>query len=302
MRFRKDVLMFALVVCAGVVFGGAKVPPGLWMYTDEFGTPLYSGAELVDTASIAPPFLLPVDVEGDVKLSDDAYDTTETVMNHFKWHYQFAKGFAECKLMWEDRDWPWDVRGYDSLVIKYIGPLSNHKVDIYFGEAIDRYSPAFLESIGSLQANYASVYSAAAWKTVSLPVPPASQGSNRQYLREVRFFIHNAPGITDTHSVRGYFYLDKVGVTRAGGSAVLQGSNPRSPETRLTFVPAASGQVMLIMYSLDGKKLFQKSLSVVSGQRYNVRRFSRDNARLSTSQCSIVRISGNGVNVREKIW
>jgi hypothetical protein len=167
MRFHIKAIVLALLLCGAFVFG-QSTPPGNWMYTDDYGQPLYSGVELVDTSSIGQPYTVYFGLAKDsiTELRDDASSTDSTIRYYFSFPYQFTKGFAACKMMWEDRDWNWDATGYDSLLIKYIGPLQTHKVDVFFGEAIDRYSPAFLDSIGALTSNYHSAYSDNAWRTV----------------------------------------------------------------------------------------------------------------------------------------
>ena len=317
MRFRKDAITLALLMCAGIVFSQVTAPPGLWMYTDDYGQPLYSGVELVDTSSIGPPYMVAFGLAKDdiTELRDDAMSTDSTIMYYFDFPYQFTQGFAECKMMWEDRDWNWvdsinigippatQMVIADSLVIKYIGPLQNHKVDIYFGEAIDRYAPAFIDSIGTLPSNYHSAYSDTAWRTVSMPLPPAPAGADRTNIREVRFLIHNAAGATALTSDVGHFYIDVVGMVSKISPAAIK-AVPKSrlvTNNRLFFTPSTSGNVDLSVFSLNGKLLSTKQVPVMAGKHYSVKQFTSANANVSGSQVNIVRISGAGVNLQEKI-
>ncbi|MBN1130418.1 MAG: hypothetical protein JXA71_15605 [Chitinispirillaceae bacterium] len=303
MNVRK-VLGEALIVTAIAAVATLSAPPGLWMYTDEYGSPGYSGVELVDTMWLGPPYEATDSTFG--ILRDDAYDYTESVMAHFKWPYQFTKGWAACKLIWEDRDWAWEAYGYDSLVIKYIGPLATHKIDIYFGLAFTRFDSAFVEYIGSIPANPVSIYSSEAWKTVTLPLPPAPTNtpidSMRKYLREVRFIIHNADGETSLTSPQGYFYLDKVGLVKASGAGtVTRNRMPATVSGRTAFVPASSGRVMLSLFTIDGKELFRKPVEVMAGCRYDITRFATGNAPFLAQQARIVRITGQGLAIQERI-
>jgi hypothetical protein len=210
----------SILAMAGTTFAQTDTMPlsdsvkTTWLYTDEYGSPAYSGIEIVDTSSNGPPYSVGIDVSGNSILRDDGYDTSATIMNYFDYKYQFTAGWAGFKLMWEDRDWSWDVRGYDSLIIKYIGPLAQHKVTVFLGESFDRYEPAFVDSVGVLPNNYAAIYGSAAWRTVALPIPQAPAGALRHYLREVRFIIHNTSGAALT-SPEGFFALDKVGFKKA---------------------------------------------------------------------------------------
>jgi hypothetical protein len=304
MRFRKDAYAFAFVLCAGAFFSASPAaPPGEWMYTDEYGTPGYSGVEIVDTSSIGPPYTMGIGLQNTPEMRDDGYDTTESVMAYFTFDYQFTQGWSGFKLMWEDRDInpPWDATGYDSLVIKYIGPLQTHKVDIFFGEAPDRYAPAFLDSIGTLTSNYHATYSNTAWKTVALPIPPAPAGADRTNIREVRFIIHNVTGSALT-SAQGNFSFDKVGMIWKSNTGIRAVSNSKSvTNNRLFFTPAMTGTVALSVFSLNGKQLSNRQIPVMAGKQYSIKRLASANTGLSTSQVNIVRISGAGVNVREKI-
>ncbi|MBN1308868.1 MAG: hypothetical protein JXA18_13175 [Chitinispirillaceae bacterium] len=294
----------AFVITWSAAVPALSAPPGLWMYTDEYGSPGYSGVELVDTLSFGPPYEVTDSTFG--ILRDDAYDYTESVMNHFKWPYRFTNGWAGCKLIWEDRDWCWDAYGYDSLVIKYIGPLATHKIDIYFGLAFTRFDTAFVEYIGSLPANYVSDYASEAWKTVSVPLPPAPTetplDSARKYLREIRFLIHNAEGETAMTSDPGFFYLDKVGLIKESTAIAADKAVCARVNARSMFIPPVSGPVVLGIYSMIGKRLWEKSVPVVAGRQYSVRRFSREHAVLPSPQCTIVRIRGAGINIKERTW
>ena len=301
----RNVIVNAFIIAASAVFmAESAAPPGFWMYTDEYGSPAYSGVELIDTFSLGPPYEATDSTFG--ILRDDAYDFTESVMNHFDWPYQFTNGYAACKLVWEDRDWGWNAYGYDSLVIKYIGPLANHKIDIYFGLAFTRYDSAFVEYIGTLPANYVSSYSSDAWKTAAIPLPPppadAPIDSARKYLREIRFIIHNADGETSMTSPQGNFYLDKVGLVKASDVAITNKIRRATVYSRSNFTPKISGQVVLTISSLSGKQLVEKSVPVVAGQHYSVRRFLSEHAGISSLQCRIVRISGSGINIQERVW
>ncbi|MGB7568044.1 MAG: hypothetical protein WBM07_09300 [Chitinivibrionales bacterium] len=317
MRFRKDAVTLALVMCAGIVFSQVTAPPGLWMYTDDYGQPLYSGVELVDTSSIASPYTVYFGLAKDsiLELRDDALSTDSAILYYFNFPYQFTQGFAGCKMMWEDRDWNWvdsinigippatQMVIADSLVIKYIGPLQNHKVDIYFGEALDRYAPAFIDSIGTLPSNYHGAYSDTAWRTVSIPLPPAPAGADRTKIREVRFLIHNAAGTTALTSDVGHFYIDVVGMVSKISPAAIK-AVPRSrllTNNRLFFSPSTSGNVDLSVFSLIGKLLFTKQVPVMAGKNYSIKQFSWANVNVSGAQVNIVRITGAGVNLREKI-
>jgi hypothetical protein len=302
MRFRKEFIALAFVICAGFVFG-QSTPPGNWMYTDDYGQPLYSGVELVDTSSIGQPYTVYFGLAKDsiTELRDDASSTDSTIRYYFSFPYQFTKGFAACKMMWEDRDWNWDATGYDSLLIKYIGPLQNHKVDIFFGEAIDRYSPAFLDSIGTLTSNYHSTYSDNAWRTVTMPLPPVPDGADRTNIREVRFIIHNAAGTTAITSAVGAFDIDIVGLVSAntGVRSVFKGKSLLN--NHLLFTPSMSRTVALSIFSLNGKRLADKHIPVAAGKKYSIKQFSSANANVPAAQVNIVSIIGAGVNVREKI-
>ncbi|MBN1128518.1 MAG: hypothetical protein JXA71_06005 [Chitinispirillaceae bacterium] len=300
----RTVMSNTLFIAAMWAVAALSAPPGLWMYTDEYGSPPYSGVELVDTLSFGPPYEVTDSTFG--ILRDDAYDYTESVMNHFKWPYQFTNGWAGCKLIWEDRDWSWNAYGYDSLVIKYIGPLANHKIDISFGLAFTRFDTAFVEHIGSINANYVSAYSSDAWKTVAIPLPPAPTSapidSARKYLREIRFLIHNAEGETSMTSPQGYFYLDKVGLVKTSTAIASKKTAHARVTVPSTFVPSVTGPAVLGIYSLCGKRLVEKSVTAVAGRQYSVRRFSREHAGFPITQCCIVRISGPGITVLERIW
>lgn len=303
MNVRKGIAgALVIIVCA--VTDVLPVPPGLWCYTDEFGTPLYSGVELVDTFALGPPYEYTDSTFG--ILRDDEYDFDERVMNHFKWPYQFKKGWDGCKLIWEDRVWAWDVSGYDSLVIKYIGPLENHKIDISFGMSETEFDAAYVEYVGSLPSNYVSDYSTEAWKTVAIPIPPPSEDapldSARKYLREIRFIIHNVEGETSETSEQGFFYLDKVGFTKAASAVTPHRKITPRTAGPSSFVPPVAGKVQLSMYTLSGKLLFAAVVPVVAGQRYNVRRFTREHTGHVPSQWHLVRIKGSGINVLERIW
>ena len=304
MRFRKDFITLALIFYTGIGFSKSlAAPPGLWMYTDEYGSPGYSGIELVDTSSIGPPYTLGVGIKNIPEMRDDGYDTTESVMGYFTFDYQFTQGWSGFKIMWEDRDMltPWDATGYDSLVIKYIGPLPTHKVDIFFGEPPSRYEPAFLDSVGTLPPNYHATYSSSAWKTVALPLPPAPSGSDRTIIQEVRFIIHNIEGTSLTSAV-GNFSIDKIGLIKATSSGIKNDSKGKSlTNNRLFFNPVISGTVALSLLSLNGKLLAYKQVSVLAGKQYSIKQFSSANAPVFSSQVTIVRIIGAGVNVQEKI-
>lgn len=303
MNVRK-VIAHALIITFISACEALSAPPGLWIYTDEYGSPAYSGVELVDTFALGPPYEFTDSTLG--ILRDDAYDYDESIMNHFKWPYQFTDGWAGCKLIWEDRDWCWDVRDYDSLVIKYVGPLATHKIDIYFGLAFTRFDSAFVEYIGSLPTNYVSDYSPEAWKTVAVSMPPAPTDapldSARKYLREIRFIIHNIEGETSATSDPGFFYIDKVGLTKAPSAIVPKKKPSEQVPTRSVFVPPISGKAVLTIYSLCGKLLFEKSVPVVAGRHYCVRSFSREHAGHVSLQYRLVGINGSGINVLERIW
>ena len=300
----RKVIANALIIIFITACAALSAPPGLWMYTDEYGSPAYSGVELVDTFSLGPPYEITDTTLG--ILRDDAYDYDESVMNHFKWPYQFTDGWAGCKLIWEDRDWCWDARDYDSLVLKYIGPLEQHKIDIYFGYAFTIFDSAFVEYIGAMPANYVDDYSSEAWKTAAIPLPPpptdAPLDSARKYLREIRFIIHNSEGETPATSDPGFFYLDKVGLTKASTAIVPKKKVSEHITSPSQFVPPVSGKAILSIHSLCGKLLFEKSVPVVAGRRYSVRRFSRDHAGHISSQYHLVRISGSGISILERIW
>jgi hypothetical protein len=302
MRFHIKAIVLALLLCAAIVFG-QSVPPGLWMYTDDYGQPLYSGIELVDTLSIGPPYTTHFGLAKDsiTELRDDASSTDSTIRYYFSFPYQFTKGFAECKMMWEDRDWNWDATGYDSLLIKYIGPLQTHKVDIFFGEAIDRYSQAFLDSIGTLTSNYHSAYSDNAWRTVTMPLPPAPDGADRTNIREVRFIIHNAAGTTSLTSAVGAFDIDIVGLVAANTGVLSVYKGKSLLNNHLFFTPSISGTVALSIFSLNGKRLADKHILVVAGKKYSIKQFSSANINVSAAQVNIASIIGAGVNIREKI-
>jgi hypothetical protein len=303
MRFRKDIFAFAMAMCA-VVALGQTAPPGLWMYTDDFGQPLYSGVELVDTSSKGPPYTAYFGLAKDsiTELRDIALDPDTTIVYYFSFPYQFTKGFAECKMIWEDRDWNWDATGYDSLVIKYIGPLQTHKVDIFFGEAIDRYSPAFIDSIGTLPENYFATYKTSNWKTKALALPKAPAGADRTNIREVRFIIHNATGTTSLTSAVGYLDIDIVGLVSKNGTKVLRPDKSRSlTNNHLFFSPMTSGPVELSAFSLTGKLLADRRVPVLAGDQYSVKQFSSSNLKLSMNQLYVVRISGAGINVQETL-
>jgi hypothetical protein len=224
-------------------------------------------------------------------------------MYYFSFNYQFTNGWSGFKMMWEDRDMqtPWDATGYDSLVIKYIGPLQSHKVDIFFGEAPDRYAPAFIDSIGSLPSNYSSTYKSSAWKTVSIPLPPAPSGADRTQIVEVRFIIHNKSGTTAVTSAAGNLSIDKVGLISAktGIRAAVNRQSIKNNHTYFTSVEG--GPIDLSLFSLSGKLLAHRHVSVSAGKQYAIKQFTFANLKVSASQVNVVRIIGAGLNIQEKI-
>ena len=298
MRFRKDVLLLALVLCTGVVLGSSSDASIFWVYGSDEAP--YSGIELVDTSSLGPPFDSAIGIPPQLEIREDNYDTTASIMHYFSFKYQFKKGWSGFKLMWEERDWTWDATPYDSLVIKYIGPLQSHKVDIWFGETYDRYAAAFLDSIGTLPSNYAATYSSSAWKTVTIPFPHASDSADRTQVREIRFIIHNAAGTTSLTSDTGNFSFDKVGFKKANNSGIKASLNRQSlKNNRMFFTPATGGTANLSIFSVNGILLADKKVSVLAGKSYSIRQFTSAHANVSASQVTIVRINGAGINVHE---
>ena len=231
---RRNYYVAAFAVCAvvGISFGqGSDTLPmsdsvhTQVIYTDA-GQQAYSGVELIDTSAISSPYTIPVGTSGELEIRDGLVPTPipgfssftgddpsdSSILGYFIFPYQFSdsvynyngvnyeyNGWSGFKLTWQDRGWTWDARGYDSLSIEYIGPLPQHKVDIFFGEqdpSGSNYYPSLLDSVGSLKANYVATYSSAAWKTVTIPIPPAPAHSNRSMLDEVRFLIHDTGSST----------------------------------------------------------------------------------------------------------
>jgi hypothetical protein len=287
-----------------MVFSASSDSQIFWVYGSDESP--YSGIELVDTSSKSPPYTKEFGLNHNTELRDVGYDpSSDSIMSYFTFDYQFNDsnpGWSGFKLMWEERDWTWDVTPYDSLVIKYIGPLASHKVDIFFGETYDRYAPAFLDSIGTLSSNYAATYSSGAWKTVTIPFPSAPVDADRTQVREIRFIIHNIDGVTQLTSAPGNFSFDKVGFKKATVAGIKANSN-RQPLTnnRLYFTPAMGGSVDLSLYSLSGRLLGNKQMSVIAGKRYSIKQFASENGQLSGSQIVIMRIRGAGVNVQEMV-
>ena len=132
-------------------------------------------------------------------------------------NYEYS-GWSECKLTWEERSCTLHIWCYDSLFIKYIGPLPQHKVDIVLGEQDangSNFTASVLESVGSIKANYAATYSSGAWKTATLALPAASANSNRAMLDELRFLIHDTTGGTALTSPPGIFCFDLIGLEQS---------------------------------------------------------------------------------------
>jgi len=223
------------VIAGGIALAsvGTASADTLWIYGG--GQSLYSTVQISDTQNIQPPF---TDAE-----NDTAYAISDTTIGyHFNWGYQFTghnvpettalalygntgidsglssgKGWAAFKLTWKHRDFTWDVRPYNTLMIKHKSALSYHKADIYFGQCAGTYDSAQVDSIGTIPASNV-------WTTTSIPIPPPSTYFNtalgysdsalRQYMREVRFIMHNVPPRTDSTSPQDSFCLDEVGLTR----------------------------------------------------------------------------------------
>jgi hypothetical protein len=61
------------------------------------------------------------------------------------------------------------------------------------------------------------------------------------------------------------------------------------------------GSVDLSLYSLSGRLLGNKQMSVIAGKRYSIKQFASENGQLSGSQIVIMRIRGAGVNVQEMV-
>lgn len=317
MRFRKDIIAFALAICTGVVFG--QSPPKVeWIYTDDYGQPPYSGVELVDTSNlgkIGSPGI-GIDSLPEIREIQDINDTN--IMFYFSFDYKFTHGWSGFKMIWEERNMltPWNATGYtdlegnfhykpfDSLTITYIGPLPTHKVDIFFGEEdISPYTPVFVDSIGTIPANYYSAaYTSSQWKTVTIPIPPAPAGADRTCIVEIRFLIHNIPGTTSLTSAQGNFSIDKIGLVNANNTGINLVSNRKSLiNNRFYFTPVTCGTVALSVFSLNGKLLTSKQVPVMAGKQYSIKQFFSANASVSAPHVGIVRITGAGINVREKI-
>jgi hypothetical protein len=315
MRFRKEIFAFAMAICAVVAFG-QTAPKVEWIYTDDYGQPAYSGVELEDTSNLGKlgSTGIGIDSQAEIREIQDMNDTN--IMFYFSYDYKFAHGWSGFKMIWEERAFPWDATGYidqegtfhykpfDSLTVTYIGPLPTHKVDIFFGEEnIGPYAPAFIDSIGTIPANYYNApYNSSQWKTVTIPIPPAPAGADRTSIVEIRFLIHNIAGTTSLTSAQGNFSIDRIGLVNANNTGVKLVSNPKSLiNNRLFFTPAVGGAVDLSLFSLSGKMLANKRITVIAGKQYSIKQLTSSNLKLSMDQLNVVRISGAGINLQETL-
>ena len=317
MRFHIKAIVLALLLCAAFVFG-QSAPKVQCIYTDDYGQPPYSGCELVDTSNLGQIGSRGIGIDSlpEIREIQDVNDTN--IMFYFSFDYKFTQGWSGFKMIWEERNMltPWNATGYtdfqgnfhykpfDSLTITYIGPLPTHKVDIFFGEEdISPYTPAFVDSIGTIPANYYSAaYNSSQWKTVTIPIPPAPAGADRSSIVEIRFLIHNVAGTTSLTSAQGNFSIDKIGLVNANNTGIIGVSKTKTlTNNHLIFTPSISGTVALSIFSLNGKRLADKHILVVAGKKYSIKQFSSANVNVSAAQVNIVSIIGAGVNIREKI-
>jgi|GEM_PF-1104250 hypothetical protein len=295
----------------------------LWIYGG--GQDLYSTVQISDTQNIQPPFT--------DEIEDTSYSFDTTIGYYFTFNYRFpgysvpestalavyansggiddsglssGKGWAAFKLTWEHRVnfAGWDVRGYNTLLIKYKSSLPYHKADIFFGQCDNPYDPAFVDSIGTIAAD-------STWTTTAIPIPPPrktfdsteylSDSAERQYLEEIRFIIHNVPShITDSTSPPGNFCLDEVGVTNVASSIRPQFMQPaihpaiRQFADRIVLtVPAGAYKISIV--DLSGREVFMKE----SRESGRVATFSIATTKFARGMY-LLNVAGQGQHIQQK--
>ena len=152
------------------------------------------------------------------------------------------------------------------------------------------------------------------WTKITIPFPekagnyPQNLSPDTPFVKvglfELRMLVYNDSSVTTSPvSAPGNLKIDDIGFIRKSSAAV---HNP-APYAKVvgalnSFVPATSGNVTLVIYSLQGEQLFKGLVNVTAGKKYNLNRFVKSNSKLPSQWIHCVQITGAGVNISGKVF
>jgi len=223
------------------------------------------------------------------------------------YHCAPRPGYAGFKFYWDDgiaQLWPGQA-DMDSMILWHKGPLTGHKVKMIWAQgSAGCGTPINYELMGEFKAS-------ADWKRESFPFPEKRlYGSApdsafvRNGLFELRMLIYNdsaAGSVSDTSKPGNfkidnmYFFKKSTGVIRRFSPVTQFAGGPRF------FVPKASGEVTLTIFSLQGEQLFKEPVNVTAGKKYDVGQFAGKYSHLPAAWIQCVKITGAGVNITRKV-
>jgi hypothetical protein len=223
---------------------------------------------------------------------------------YFNYYYKFRNYWAQLPFVWTN----W--QGYDSLtvspykylLIRYKGLLPVHQAKLSFfygtwGPNADTMK-TFLklgDGVGVLVA------SPTEWKTEIIQIPDSVSLPG---ITGITLSIENVPnGGGDSTSDVGNLKIDQISLLVNPEGPVKHTVSPRMNQSdRFHFIPRTTGKVTLFVYSLRGELLSSRTIGVEANRQYTVREFALRNSGLSSQQIRMVKITGQGMNVNEKIW
>jgi hypothetical protein len=225
--------------------------------------------------------------------------------NYINFNYQFTTakpGYAGFKVFWDNgiAKFPCESGGYDSMILVHKGPLPGHKVHMVWGEGGACGGPINYEYMGEFT-------SSTVWKKESFAFPqkrgnaPQNPYPDSAFVRndiyELRMLVYDDSSVTTSPtSAPGDLKLDNIGFVRKNTAVRKQVYAQNTFGDSRSFVPAASGKVTLVIFSLQGEQLYKGLVDVSKGQRYNVAQFARRNSPLSTGLVRCIQINGSGIS------
>lgn len=221
-------------------------------------------------------------------------------------NYGPRPGYAGFKIFWDKGYVVFNASSYDSMYFVHKGPPPGYKVHMIWGSGGQCHGPILYEDFGEFK-------SCTTWTKTTVPFPektgnyPQNQFPDSPFVKsgifELRMLIYkDSSNATVPMNAPGYLKLDDIGFIRAKTGVRNPMQLPKGVGNSRFFVPTASGMVTLGIYSLQGEELFKGLVNVTAGKRYNLSRFTRNNANLPRGMIYCIQISGPGVNITQKVY
>ena len=221
-------------------------------------------------------------------------------------NYGPRPGYAGFKVFWDNGYVSFNCKSYDSLYFVHKGLLPGHKAKLVWGQGGQCGGPILYEYMGEFK-------SSETWTKTTIAFPaltgnfPQNPHPDSPFVKvgifELRILIYNDSTVTTSPtSARGNLKIDNIGFIRKSTSGVRDPiRNSKSVGNTRFFVPTASGQVTLSIFSLQGEELYKGLVDVGAGKKYDINQFARRNSNLPAQWIQCVQIKGAGVNINSKV-